>query len=207
MPNAKCRRCRLPPLLPPPSPEVHSAVHPRLHIGLHAGLIAAAATGGALIGFGIARDAPVLPINAVAHLLLGSRALLFDGFDPLVTLLGATLHILSVILWAVIFALLTARLSTRAVWVASALFTAGVYLADVHILPDRLRPGFERVLTTTELLSTYLLLAVSLALAILLLRNSSGQHDRQRDDLRRARDTGWLQNATMAGDRESDPTT
>jgi hypothetical protein len=179
----------------------------RLRIGLHTGLIAAAATGGALVGFGIARGAPLLPINAVAHLLLGSRAFLFDGFDPLVTSLGVILHIVSVILWAVIFALLTTRLPTFAIWLTATLFTAAVYLADVHILPDRLRPGFERVLTTTELLSAYLLLALSLALGVILVRNGSGGHDRQRDDLRRARDTGWLQNATIVGDRESDPTT
>ncbi|HJU88919.1 MAG TPA: hypothetical protein VJ672_05970 [Gemmatimonadaceae bacterium] len=178
---------------------------PRLRIGLHAGLLSAAATGGALVGFGIARGAPLQPINAVAHLLLGSRALLFDGFDPLVTTTGIVLHVVSVVIWAVLFALPAARLRALLVWLGALLFTAVVYLADVRLLPESLRPGFERVLTTTELVSVYVLLALSLALGVLLVRSREENQGEGRDDLRRARDTRWLQNATMAGEREKDP--
>jgi hypothetical protein len=165
----------------------------RLRLGVRAGLIVAAATAGALVGFGIVRGAPMLPLNAVAHVALGSRALLFDRFDPTVTIIALALHTLSLVVWGALFALIADRARGVLLGIAAAIFTAVVYFADVHLLPERLRPGFERVLSATEVVSVYVLLALSLTLAILLLR--------QRDDLRRARDTGWLQNATAGDDR------
>ncbi len=160
--------------------------------GLRAGLISAAATAGALIGFGLARGEPFAPLNAIAHIALGSRAMLFDRFDLVVTPIAIALHVLSLIVWGVLFALLTSRARGHLLWLAAALFTAIIYAVDLLLLPERLRPGFERVLSATEVVSVYVLLAITLALAMRLVR--------QRDDLRRARDTAWLQNATAEGD-------
>ena len=42
--------------------------------GVWIGLVAAAATAGALVGFGWVRGYPLQPLNTVAHILLGTRA-------------------------------------------------------------------------------------------------------------------------------------
>lgn len=168
----------------------------RIRIGVRAGVIAAAATAGVLVGFGLARGAPAQPINAVAHIALGSRAFLFDDFNLLVTLTGVTLHALSVIVWGVLFALVAARLSPHLLWLGAVLMAAVAYVADYHLLGERLRPGFERVLSAAEVVSLYVVLGAALALGVLLAR--------ARDDVRRARDTVSLQNATWEGSRATD---
>ena len=168
----------------------------RLACGVRAGVIAAAATAGVLVGFGLARGAAFAPLNAIAHIALGSRAHLFDDFDPVVTLTGIALHTLSVVVWGVLFALVAWRLPTALVWIGAGLMAVVAYVAYYHLLSERLRPGFERVLSTTEVASVYVVLAATLALGLTLAR--------ARDDVRRARDTVPLQNATSSGTRALD---
>ena len=48
----------------------------RVRDGIEIGVIAGAATAGALMGFGHARGATLQPLNAVAHMFAGSRALM-----------------------------------------------------------------------------------------------------------------------------------
>jgi hypothetical protein len=168
----------------------------RLRAGIRAGVIAAAATAGVLVGFGLARGAALAPLNAVAHMALGSRAHLFDDFDPVVTLTGVMLHTLSIVLWGVLFAFVVWRLPTMWVWIGAALMGTIAYIVDYHLLHESLRPGFERVLSTVEVASVYVVLAAALALGLTLAR--------ARDDVRRARDTVSLQNATSAESRAMD---
>jgi hypothetical protein len=135
----------------------------RLQEGLRAGVVAAAATAGTLIGLGFARGAPVMALNAIAHTALGTRAFVVRDAEPVVTLTGALLHVLSVVVWSVIFAVLAGWL--RAGWAALAagLFAAAVAAADLRLLPDRLAPGFARLLSPAELALVYIVLALALA--------------------------------------------
>jgi hypothetical protein len=135
-------------------------------LGVYAGVIAAAATAGALIGFGRARGAAWRPLNAVGHLLLGYRARLMDRFDPLVTPVGIALHVLSVVLWGVLFALIAARLRGWRLAAAAAALGAVAFVIDIHLLPDRLGPGFPAILSRPELIAVYAVLAAALALGI-----------------------------------------
>lgn len=142
----------------------------RLLVGVWIGLVAAAATAGALVGFGAARGSPLLPINTVAHIVLGSRAFYITDFHPLITTLGLLLHTVSVVVWGVLFAVAMARVYGVRVWIGAIVFAAAVALIDFVLLPDRLSPGFENSLMRVEVVIVYLVLAVSLALGLRVVR-------------------------------------
>jgi hypothetical protein len=135
-------------------------------LGVYAGIVAAAATAGTLIGFGRARGEAWRPLNAVGHLFLGYRARLMDRFDPLVTPVGIALHVLSVVVWGVLFALVAARLRGWRLAAAAAALGAAAFVIDTHLLPDRFDPGFPALLSRGELIAVYAVLAAALALGI-----------------------------------------
>jgi hypothetical protein len=138
----------------------------RVRQGMGVGLIAAAATAGALVGFGLARRAPLRPLNAVAHLLIGSRALFVEGFDVAVTPLGIALHTLSVVVWAVLFAVIAGGLRGLRLVASAAALAALAFLIDYVFVPERLQPGFEATLSAAELAATYTVLALALAAGV-----------------------------------------
>ncbi|MDQ6830264.1 MAG: hypothetical protein M3081_15515 [Gemmatimonadota bacterium] len=138
--------------------------------GIATGLIAAAASAGVLIGFGRAHRAAFRPLNAVAHVFIGSRAYLFDEFDLRVTTLGVLVHVASVVLWGVIFTALARRLRGWMVVGAALVFVGAAYVVDYAIVPERLRPGFEIALSRGEISVVYLVLAAALALGLKLTR-------------------------------------
>jgi hypothetical protein len=133
----------------------------RAREGTRAGIIAAAATFGALIGFGRAHGAALRPINAVAHVLLGERARLVDGVVPAVTISGLAVHIVSLLVWGTLFALIFGRLRGAQLLLAAFLFAAAAFVFD-DLAPARLRPGFEPTLTTPERVAVYAILALAL---------------------------------------------
>ncbi|MEP6690737.1 MAG: hypothetical protein ABJD07_06235 [Gemmatimonadaceae bacterium] len=141
--------------------------------GIVAGAVAAAATGGALIGFGRARGSAFRPLNAIAHAVLGSRAFLFDAFDPLVTTLGVVVHLVSLLLWGLLFAALVQRLRGWALAAAGLLFAWAAYAIDYGLVPERLRPGFETALLPREIGVVYVVLALSLAAGVKLSHSSA----------------------------------
>jgi hypothetical protein len=134
----------------------------RVRQGVRAGLVAAAATAGVLVGFGVARREPLRMLNAVAHMVIGTRAYYTVGFDALATPLALALHALSVVLWGVLFAALAGRLRGARLAAAAALLAAAAFLIDYHLVPERFRPGFETLLTTGELAALYAALGASL---------------------------------------------
>jgi hypothetical protein len=133
-----------------------------LRLGAFAGLVAAAATAGVLIGFGLARGAPALVINTAAHVAVGSRALHLPRTDLLVTPLALVLHVVFVSAWGVLFALLAAPLRGGRLLAAAGAFVAAIAAADLWLFPARLRPGFETILGTNELLTVYAVLWLAL---------------------------------------------
>ena len=138
----------------------------RVGRGLRAGIIAAAATAGVLIGFGIARGAPLQPLNAVAHLVIGTRAYLADGFRSGVTPLALALHVLAAVVWAELFVLITPRLRGLTLFVAALVFAGAIFLVDVVLLARGPRPALGEALTAGEQGIVYLVFGLALALAL-----------------------------------------
>lgn len=137
----------------------------RMLHGMWIGLVAAAATAGALIGFGTARDAPVQPLNAIAHVIVGSRAFYVQSAHLLVTTVAVLVHLVAMALCGVAFAWAFAGWRGARLWVATIGFAGLVALIDFVILPDRFSPGFESVLTRGEVVVVYGLMALAFALA------------------------------------------
>jgi hypothetical protein len=133
--------------------------------GMWIGFVAAAATAGALVGFGTARDAPVQPLNAIAHVIVGSRAFYVQSAHLLVTSLALLVHLVAMALSGVAFAWAFGRWRGARLWVAAVAFAALVALIDFVILPNRFSPGFESVLTRGEVVVVYALMALAFALA------------------------------------------
>ena len=97
-----------------------------------------------------------------------------DGFDAAVTLMALGVHVLSILVWGVLFAVVAARLRGTRLLVAAALFTAAVFVADYYLVPPHLRPGFEAVLSRGEVAAVYVLLALSLAVGLNFARRPAG---------------------------------
>lgn len=133
--------------------------------GMWIGLVAAAATAGALVGFGTARDAPVQPLNAIAHVIVGSRAFYVQSAHFLVTGVAVLVHLVAMALSGVAFAWAFGRWRGARLWVAATAFAALVALIDFVILPDRFSPGFESVLTRGEVVVVYAVMALAFAIA------------------------------------------
>jgi hypothetical protein len=144
----------------------------RIREGAWAGLIAAAGTAGALIGFGAGRGAPARPLNAIAHLLVGSRAQATPAFDPLLTSIGVLLHAGSLFVWGLLFAHIAARVSGWRLAVAALVFSATIFVVDLFVLPRRLSPGFQLTLSWGEVIATYLVMATLLWLGLSFARGS-----------------------------------
>jgi hypothetical protein len=142
----------------------------RLLLGVWIGLIAAAATAGALVGFGWVRGTPVQPLNTVAHIVVGSRAFHVRNVDPVVTTMGVAVHVLSIVVWGLLFSLALARARGVRLWATALVFAAIVAVFDFVVVPDRLSPGFDAMLTRGELIVLYGVMAVAMAGAALSLR-------------------------------------
>ena len=145
-------------------------LHDRVTRGLEVGLIAAAATTGMLLGFGRAHGATFRPLNAVAHVAIGSRALFFDRLYPSVTLLGLALLVAALLVWGIVFAVIAARIRGFPLLIVATAFTLLVYFVNAGVLPPRFRPGFELTLSAAELAAVYIVLALSFAAALALTR-------------------------------------
>ena len=137
----------------------------RLLLGVWIGLVAAAATAGALVGFGSARGAPLQPLNAVAHVVVGSRAFDVPGAHPVVTPTGMLVHVLSLLAWGVLLSLVLGRGRGGRAWLTAVAFAAVVAVIDFVVLPQRFAPGFETMLTRGEVVVVYGVMAAAMALA------------------------------------------
>jgi hypothetical protein len=136
----------------------------RLLRGVWIGLVAAAATAGALVGFGWVRGLPLQPLNTIAHVLLGSRAFYVREAHPLITPAGILVHALSLIVWGALFSLGTGHRRGVWLWVGAVVFAIAVAAFDFLILPARLSPGFETVLTRGEIIVVYAVMAATMGM-------------------------------------------
>lgn len=134
--------------------------------GAQAGIVAWAATLGVLIGFGRSRGAVVQPLNAMAHVIFGTRALLMQGFDWLVTPTALALHLATLIAWGVIFALIAGRFRGLPLLAAAGAFALLVWLVNRVVFPSALAPAFAQLLSPWEIGALYLVLALALAAGV-----------------------------------------
>jgi hypothetical protein len=146
----------------------------RVREGVRSGFVAAAATAGVLLGFGLARGAAMRPINSVAHILIGTRAYYMVGVDWLVTPLALLVHVAAVCAAGTVFALLTVRLRGGRMFAAAVVYAVALWLVIDFALPARVRPGFESGLSSVEILSVYLVMALVLAQMLARERGASG---------------------------------
>lgn len=133
---------------------------------MQAGIVAWAATLGVLIGFGRARDAVLQPLNSIAHPFFGTRALLMQGFDWVVTPAALLLHLAVLVIAGVIFALFAARLRGVRLFGAAVAYALLIWLVNRLTLPTVLSTGLARLLSPWEQALFYLVLAVALALGV-----------------------------------------
>ena len=134
----------------------------RLRVGVWIGLVAAAASAGALVGFGWVRGVPFQPLNAVAHVVLGNRAFQVSAADPLVTSTGILVHAISLVAWGIVLSLILGRSRGPRVWAIALAFAAAVAVIDLVVLPARLSPGFETMLTRGEVVVVYAVMGVAM---------------------------------------------
>ncbi|OAP38607.1 hypothetical protein AU381_23105 [Sinorhizobium glycinis] len=115
------------------------------------------------------------PTNATSHWLHGEDAGNVRVADAKHTLLGYCTHHLSAIFWALPFEawLVAGRSREPTATLRKAALTAAVaYVVDYHLVPKRLTPGWERVLSKRSIGMTYAALALGLAAGAMVSRRS-----------------------------------
>ena len=137
----------------------------RLLVGVWIGLVAAAASAGALVGFGWVRGAPLQPLNAVAHIVVGSRAFQVSAAHPVVTPVAILVHSVSLVAWGMVLSLILGRSRGARTWAIALAFAAVVAVIDLIVVPSRLSPGFETMLTRGELVVVYGVMGVAMGIA------------------------------------------
>ena len=138
----------------------------RFVYGLLTGTIGAVATAAVIALHGQRQTrSPWTPFNATAHMIYGNASVEKEGFQVPETPLGLGIHALSLGGWGVLYEAFAANQKLPASCTAATVATGLIYLLDYHILPERLRPGFEKRLGNAAVRDAYLALAMVFALA------------------------------------------
>jgi len=138
----------------------------RVYQGVWAGLIAAAALAGVLIGFGRAHGAIFQPLNSIAHVAYGTRALLLDEFRAAITLTGVLILVVATMIWGIVLAIPAGRLRGIPLFLAALVVSAVSFLFNHFILPSRVAPALDQLLTHGEMVALYLVMAIALAIGM-----------------------------------------
>ena len=126
-------------------------------------LVAAAATSGALVGFGLRLSAPALPFNAIGAVVLGPATLRATSFVP-ATILGVALHFATMYLWSAIHGALVRRVGGHSV-----LSAAGVGVAAfvaMQLIARLVGAGPAVILATGNQVVLCALLAIGLVIGM-----------------------------------------
>ena len=129
--------------------------------------IAGAATTGAVALCGQVEDGDaVSPVNAISHIVFGDKAYDERGLSLKYTGTAIALNQSAIFAWALLHQALFGRAQKRGdlktsllggVWVSLV-----AYLVDYHLVPNRLKPGFEHHLMPRSLVFIYAVLALTL---------------------------------------------
>ncbi len=134
--------------------------------GVLSGTLAAAATAGALLGFGVQQGTPARPFNAVASLILGDRAEGIWGFHPVVTVVGVIVLVAVILGWGLLFARLAG--GTRGLRLAGAAAIVAVAALAVHVViaTRLLGANVSDVLAPAQVIALHLVLGVALGVGM-----------------------------------------
>lgn len=131
-------------------------------------------------------DSYAAPLNATSHVIWGDKAARQDDVSLKYTLTGFLLNYASAIFWALFYEKLLGRSASRSQKMgqayraasgtgtakakslakpvlAAAAVTAGAYIIDYYLIPERFTPGFEKRLSGKSLAAIFATLAVGLA--------------------------------------------
>ena len=137
-----------------------------LRASLVSGTIASLASTAALVLLAKAQKKSALqPLNATSHWLHGAKAAERDTADVAHTAVGYATHHASAIFWALPFQAWLALRPNRASSALlrdAAVMSAIAAAVDYGVVPKRLTPGWELVLSKTSLIATYGALALGL---------------------------------------------
>lgn len=137
-----------------------------LALGLTTGIIAAAATGGALLGFGIRAGMPSRPFNGIATLVLGDQARGVWGYVGTITVTGIVLHVAITVGWGVLFAALAGRRHGWQVTALAMVVSAVAWVVSRTIVLRQVGAGMSSVLGSGQLAVLHVVLAVALVLGM-----------------------------------------
>jgi hypothetical protein len=113
----------------------------------------------------IERKSALQPVNATAHWLKGDEAAERTTPDAAHTLVGYTTHHTSAVFWSLPFQAwlaLRSRTSSPNLLRDAAVMSAIAAAVDYGVVPKRLTPGWELVLSKSSLVVAYIALAVGL---------------------------------------------
>ncbi len=116
------------------------------------------------------------PINATSHWLHGNRASRVQKADAAHTLVGYLTHHASAVFWAYLFErwLGSRRRGILAVVPRAAAMSGIAAAVDYGVVPRRLTPGWEHVVSNRSLKTAYVVMGLALA-AGALLQGQSGK--------------------------------
>ena len=134
--------------------------------GILTGALGAAATAGALLGFGLRDGTPARPFNALAGVILGDRAGGIWGFDLVVTVTGVLVQVAVALGWGLLFARLTRGM--RGMRLAAAAIVASVVaLAVDTLLAGRvLGVDVSGALAPAQIVAVHFVLGAALAVGM-----------------------------------------
>ena len=134
------------------------------------GALAGAATTGVVVGFGLRVGSALRPFAALGRELLAMDAAHTGLRRALATGAGLLVHLLVVLAWAVLFALVAARWRGWRLWAAAAVTGALAVLADRLLVPEVWRlsdaPGVSPLHRAAYYAALFLALALGTRVAL-----------------------------------------
>ena len=155
----------------------------RARLGGLAGLVAAAATGGALAGFGMRDGGALRAFGAVGRAALLDAPLESGGARMLAAVVGLFVHVGVLGLWGVLLGVVAAPWRGIRLLAAASVLSAMAFLVHRAVLPALLRPGNAVTALTPQiprLVALHALLAISLAIGMRVAKLGSRLDERTR---------------------------
>ncbi len=107
---------------------------------------------------------PVRVVNSTSHWWLGDEGARTAAVDARHTVTGFAIHSAASLLWAAVFEAVRETGPRRPLWTDAVALSALAALVDYAIVPRRLTPGWEKVVTPGGIACAYATMAISLVI-------------------------------------------
>ena len=134
--------------------------------GILTGALAAAATAGALLGFGLRQGTPARPFNAIAGVVLGDRAGGIWGFHSVVTVTGLLVQVAVAIGWGLLFARLARGMRGVRLAAASLVAAIATLAVDAFLAGRVLGVDVSDALAPAQVVALHFVLGVALGVGM-----------------------------------------